>query len=430
MTSAKKDVLEELKEHHLTRVHGRKPTAQDVEVWEEEAAEIATLIKTSSIQGGLVNGHLAIVIPQDEYRSEIEDEDWSYNEPTDPGSYNPDILGDEEEHIIKRMEAEHKQRIVDYHKYLGVTEHLRREFLASIDAPWIVELKRPRGGYANVTVKDFLKHLRDQVAKLTSRERTAMKKEIEQEWDLTNDITEYFTKMQEALAKNERWGNEISTKEMVDSAVIQMIDSGVFGHDFLRKWEMMEDVEKTWEATKQYFTEEYRSLQQYGGAKPGVLESANQMGDATELFEEFKRDSMANSEQIQQMATSFKGATDTMSEVIERLKTAMEENKVLTKTITTLTNTNKQLVESNKQLAEALTAIGGKKPATPTAATGTETKTGEGGGWKRQPTPSNPNGEKCPVCNFPHAKPFKNWCWEIEANKDKRPAEWKSNINN
>ena len=82
MTSAKKDVLEELKEHHLTRVLGRKPTAQDVELWEEETAEIATLIKTSSIQGGLVHGHLAIVIPQDEYQLEIEDEDWDYEEPT------------------------------------------------------------------------------------------------------------------------------------------------------------------------------------------------------------------------------------------------------------------------------------------------------------------------------------------------------------
>jgi hypothetical protein len=52
MTSAKADTLSELKDHHLTKVIGRKPNHQDVETWEEEASEFATLIKTTSIQDG------------------------------------------------------------------------------------------------------------------------------------------------------------------------------------------------------------------------------------------------------------------------------------------------------------------------------------------------------------------------------------------
>ena len=194
--------------------------------------------------------------------------------------------------------------------------------------------------------------------------------------------------MEEALSKNERWGNEISAREMVSAAVIQMQDSGLFDHGFLMLWEMKEDVEKTWAEMKQYFTEEYRAIQQFGGANPDVLESANLMEQAraaAEVFEEIRRDAMVNTEQIQLMATLFKGATNTMTEVIERLKTAMEDNKVLTRTVSTLTNTNKQLVETNKQLTTALAALGGKAPAKPPAKPAEQQKQtgGEGGGWKK-----------------------------------------------
>jgi hypothetical protein len=126
-TSAKNNVMLELKDLHLTKIIGRKPTAQDVDRWEDEAAEMATLIKNRAIPGGMEHGHLAIVIPEDEYGLEIEDETYKYVEPSDPGSY-PTLNGDEDEHTIKRLEAEHKESVLDYGKYLGVTEHLRREF--------------------------------------------------------------------------------------------------------------------------------------------------------------------------------------------------------------------------------------------------------------------------------------------------------------
>jgi hypothetical protein len=40
------------------------------------------------------------------------------------------------------------------------------------------------------------------------------------------------------------------------------------------------------------------------------------------------------------------------------------------------------------------------------------------------PAPKNrPRRDKYPACEFRHAKPVK--CWELEANKSKRPANWK-----
>jgi hypothetical protein len=96
-SSIKAGVLEELKELHLTRVHGRKPTATDVNQWEDEAAKIATTIQTNAIPGGQEHGHQAIVIPADEYGLVFDDNEFIYIPPNDPGSY-PDLDGDEEDH--------------------------------------------------------------------------------------------------------------------------------------------------------------------------------------------------------------------------------------------------------------------------------------------------------------------------------------------
>ena len=112
MTSAQVEVLEELKGLTLTQVHGRKPTAIDVDRWEDEAAAIATLIKTRAIYRGQIHGHQAIIIPADEYAVVIGDEDFVYVPPEDPGSY-PDLQRDKEEQDIKRLEAEHKVAVSD-----------------------------------------------------------------------------------------------------------------------------------------------------------------------------------------------------------------------------------------------------------------------------------------------------------------------------
>ena len=84
----------------------------------EEAATIASKIKTRSIEGGTTLGHLAIVIPEDEYQLEIEDNTWVYEEPEYPGAYNPDITGNENDHVVRRMEAEHKEKLADYQNIL------------------------------------------------------------------------------------------------------------------------------------------------------------------------------------------------------------------------------------------------------------------------------------------------------------------------
>jgi hemerythrin superfamily protein len=73
------------------------------------------------------------------------------------------------------------------------------------------------------------------------------------------------------------------------------------------------------------------------------------------LTEQMMEEKRINTKQQQQMATSFKGATDVASEVMimSRLKTAMEEIKVLNETVATLTQKLQQWEEKLIQLKSA-----------------------------------------------------------------------------
>ena len=84
--ATKAKVIDELRGKNLTWVIVCKPTAADVDFWEEEVAEIATSIKADAVAGGQLNGHLAYIIPEDEIWLELQDlgfdnwNDWEFEE--------------------------------------------------------------------------------------------------------------------------------------------------------------------------------------------------------------------------------------------------------------------------------------------------------------------------------------------------------------
>lgn len=136
---------------HLTRVLGHKPTVQDIKTWEEEAAKHAMLIKTSLFPQRNEYGHLAIIIPKDEYCLKINNDTFVYKDPQDPGPY-PQLDGNKTDNEIKLLEAKHKVKTQDYQKYLGVQEFCQ-EFQKCIDPTWINALKCPHGKFSNITTK-------------------------------------------------------------------------------------------------------------------------------------------------------------------------------------------------------------------------------------------------------------------------------------
>jgi GTP1/Obg family GTP-binding protein len=151
-----------------------------------------------------------------------------------------------------------------------------------------------------------------------------------------------------------------------------------------------------------YFTKKYRSIKRYSKGKKAFEQANNiQEQDAQDIsayFDDFRREAVASNEQIQQMAQSFKGAANTMSEVMDRLKTAMATISTQEKTIANLTNTNKQLIENNSKLAAALAAGGGKVVKETSVVKKEEKAGGTTVGDEDEVKKTNPQGHKCAIC--------------------------------
>jgi regulator of replication initiation timing len=428
MSTIKSDTLDQLRGQNLTKVIVHKPNAQDVDRWEDELSKMATLITARSIPGGLELGLLSTVISEEEYQLEIEDENYEYNEPTDPGSY-PELDGDEDDITVKRLEAEHKTKQDDFLKFTAFKQYVQKQFGQCIDATWIEPLQRNRTGYAHVSPKQFLEHLRTDVAKLSTKEKNELKKQVYIDWNQPEDIETFFKRMEDLEWQVEKWDVTIDAQDMVNHAVLQMQDSNMFEVKFLRDWEEKPDNTKSWNAMKTYFTAEYWSIKKYQPNKQ-AFESINNVEEGEDIstfFDEFRREAISSKDQIQQMALSFQGATTTMAEIMERLKTAMATIETQNKTITNLTETNKQLMSNNTKLTSALAAMGGKAPPNKKEATAGG-KDAKAMTEEERVETTNPQKHVCSICKQVHAKPFREWCLEIEANKSKRPAGWKSKL--
>ena len=99
------------------------------------------------------------------------------------------------------------------------------------------------------------------------------------------------------------------------------------------------------------------------------------------------------------MMGAFKGASDTLTEIMVHLKMALAHFDTLNKTVAISTKTNKQLSKTIKTFGGAIKRkLANEKPDNPQS--------------------RNQWGAKCPICDKPHKQPFKEYCWEIEANKE------------
>jgi hypothetical protein len=66
-----------------------------------------------------------------------------------------------------------------------------------------------------------------------------------------------------------------------------MIDSGLFGERFLRKWEKKPENEKTWATMKAYFKEEYDDIKMFGEPTNRQMETINSATEGMEYWRKF-----------------------------------------------------------------------------------------------------------------------------------------------
>ena len=88
MAETKRRIAEE----NVTKIIG-EPTVEDVEQLQIELVKIAVKFDTGIFQGGDELGHMCLIVSEQKYQEEIEDQNWTYNAPERPEAFDPNLGG-------------------------------------------------------------------------------------------------------------------------------------------------------------------------------------------------------------------------------------------------------------------------------------------------------------------------------------------------
>ena len=378
---AKEDIEERLTAKTLSKIHGQ-PTDQSVTLLRKEVAKIAANVPTSL--GGGKHGHLGLVLEPAKYTA-ISHGGATFEVPTHPGAYPSTVSATAEARA--REEAEHKAKIREFEIYAGVNNAIKDLIIEAVDEEWLEEIEDDVLGFTNVTVQAMIKHLEDRGGTLDYFETQEIKMKRDAPWDGEENVVTYFSRVEKARKQLERANIATSDNELINQALFTFKQSGELEQGLVN-WDAKAGADKTWTELKKHFTKEYADRR-----KHALIESKSAgYGSAGNVAEE---------------DTALEIAALT-AEVIKQVRS--ESDSELKKILEQQCN----LIEANKSLMSNLMS----------QLANNGTGTGRGGGGGGGGDTKDIGRKKCPICNFGFHNE-KN-CWELEANKDKRPANWVS----
>ena len=395
-------------------------TPEAIDILEEELGGVATTIKSYHYKGGRMNGHLAVIIPQDEYRTIIEDEEWEYEEPAELEAYDENAITAT---VAQRavLEARHRRKMGSLVTHEGVKQGLIDLIIYAVGEDAVVALKQRFVKYLKTSPKQMIEHLRKKTCiKMTTLEKDKYKTSgYSAQWDTSRNITLYWKSLDEHTVRLKARNIATSEAEKVTAAVACMWESGFFTEEALIKWEKMESNAQTWEAAQEYFSDLYHDHNQYlkATAKKARFETCDQLNNIEEVNEEAaKKDDAAmmfammqeqHQEQMNQMRESNKAALEMAQQSMKEMAAMMKAmngrgNDNATDKENTPPNVNKVKKEHEERAKSKRNALGPKKEMY-----------------------SYANRKVCTNCNQ-LVQHYPKYCFELEANKAARPKDWKS----
>ena len=396
-------------------------TPEAIDILEEELGGVATTIKSYHYKGGRTNGHLAVIISQDEYRTIIEDEDWAYEEPVELEAYDETAITAT---VAQRavLEAKHRRKMDSLVTHDGVKQGLIDLIIYAVGEDAVVTLKQRFVKYLKTSPKQMMEHLRKKTCiKMTTLEKDRYKTSgYSAQWDTTRNIALYWKSLDEHTVRLKARNIATSEAEKVTAAVARMWESGFFTEEALIKWEKMESDAQTWEAAQKYFSDLYHDHKQYSQAtsKKARFQTRDQLNNIKEAKEEAaEKDDAAmmfammqeqHQEQMNQMRESNKAALEMAQNSMKEMAAMMKAmngrgNEKASDKENASPNVDANVKKEHEERAKAKrAALGPKKEMY-----------------------SYANRKVCTNCNQ-LVQHYPKDCFELDANKAARPKDWKS----
>ena len=367
------DIRDEIRKETVTKIHGQ-PTSHDLTNLEKEIISILANIPTTL--GGGNHGHVGVIMDQVDYNTMTTGID--FVNPVNPGIYPAGLALNAAAGTRAREEAIHKELIAQFETFEGVKLGTKDLILEAVDNEYLSEIEHDTLGFLNQTPRQMIEHLLTRGGALDFADTKDLLSERDGEWNVTENPQIYFNRVEKAIKGLIRNGINSDLNERRDIALFQLKATGEFD-PAVREWEAKPAVDKTWANIKTFISAEYakENKQNKLSAKHFKVNTMQEQAEATEELIAHLTEA-----HTRQMETLVQTTTAAMKEMMLLLK----ENKT---PINKVPDEEKQRKRDEKK----------KK-------------------YNDAPV--------CKNCGKKHPSKAENECWELEANKASRPANWKS----
>ena len=349
---------------------------------------------------------------------------WEFAHPDRPEIYDTGITAAMSDATRRKREARRTEWLAEHDIFGGFEDASKDKLIEAYDEAYFSAIKHPIFGLSNVTVNEMLNHLESQCLALTSRDKEDKLSEMKQKWNQDDDITIFFNNLEQSEEElNDDYEIEYPIHLKILHAIKEMKDSNVFTEEQIMDWEDKEEEDKTWVHLQNYFGKLWKRRQRYAGsnARKHGYESAAAATEAAAASA-----SEAASEAQDRLATNLREMAVAATADKEHIQQMSDHHNDMLK----LVQQQQATIEKQASSIEKLTAqnsdlikIVGKHRAKPPAANAAATGAGAAAAAKAANDGERRVPPKCGVCGARH--PTKS-CWELEANADKRPPNWKS----
>ena len=367
------DIRDEIRKETVTKIHGQ-PTSHDLTNLEKEIISILANIPTTL--GGGNHGHVGVIMDQVDYNTMTTGID--FVNPVNPGIYPAGLALNAAAGTRAREEAIHKELIAQFETFEGVKLGTKDLILEAVDNEYLSEIEHDTLGFLNQTPRQMIEHLLTRGGALDFADTKDLLSERDGEWNVTENPQIYFNRVEKAIKGLIRNGINSDLNERRDIALFQLKATGEFD-PAVREWEAKPAADKTWANIKTFISAEYakENKQNKLSAKHFKVNTMQEQAEATEEL----------------IAHLTEAHTRQMETLVQTTTATMKEMMLLSKENKTPMN---KIPDEEKQR-------------------------------KRDEKKKKYNDAPvCKNCGKKHPSKAENECWELEANKASRPANWKS----
>ena len=365
----KQDVTDSLRDYEFTKIEGQ-PTDEDVNLLVKELSAAAASIPTTN--GGGQHGHVGLIIDDAEYTTFSHNAE-HFIDPVNPGPY-PTVV-DNDAVVRERQIAEHKAEYNEFLTCEAVKDFLRKSIVKSVDEEWIVELASETMGYQHRHPRDLIQHLQDNGSDLDHMDVKRLLKELQEPWDLVEAPATLFARGDKYERQLVKAGQAADPDLRLALMLATVEESGEYDAA-VREWKNKDPAHKTFTRFRGFIQKEFALRHKNNKSTAGLAGHG-----------------IANSAQLQEQEAQLQA--EAAAYAIQEVANAMQQKQ---------DKQFEQMMEMFKAMMQAQ---------------------GNNNGGSNAPNPEKPQLPKCKHCNRHHKKK-ESECWELEANKDKRPAGYKT----